>query len=422
MQELKYGESKVHIDLSKSKSVTILNENPMEEISDIKTEFIKSITTDTINSKPLKELISKDDKITIIISDITRFCQRQDIICEQLVNYLTKEIGTKYENIIIIVAIGTHRKQTEEELCKLSSKNVYEKVKVINHDCDSEDLVFVGKTDLGTEVYINKYAINRKLIIISGTIHHIMAGFAGGRKSIIPGIASRETIKQNHLNCLSKTEKKTDPRVASRKLTNNPVNEDMNQAAKFINVTFGINIIVNTKSKHSKLFCGNFYDAWLKSCKYVDESYGVKIKKEADIVIASCGGYPKDINLYQSTKSIFNATRAVKKNGILILLAECKEGGGAPDFFSWIKPLKKGILDEELRANFTIGGYIFYALCEAIAKSEMLMLSEIDPNFVKDLNIFSYKSIKELLDNVDFEGKDVIVIPYGGSVIPLLEE
>ena len=196
----------------------------------------------------------------------------------------------------------------------------------------------------------------------------------------------------------------------------------MNQAAELVDVAFGINIVVNTKSKHSKLFCGNFHDTWLASCKYVDDCYGVKIEKEADIVIASCGGYPKDINLYQSTKSIFNAARAVKKGGTVIFLAECREGGGAPDFFSWIDPLKRGVLDEELRANFTIGGYIFYALCEAIAKSDMLMLSEIDPNFVKDLNIDSYKNIDELLEKVDFEGKDVCILPYGGSVVPLLQK
>ena len=258
--------------------------------------------------------------------------------------------------------------------------------------------------------------------MVTGTVHHIMAGFGGGRKSVIPGVAGRETIKQNHIRCLSETEKKTDPRVASRLLDNNPVNEDMNQAGELVDVAFGINIVVNTKSKHSKLFCGDFHDAWLKSCKYVDDCYGVPIEKEADIVIASCGGYPKDINLYQATKTIFNAARAVKKGGTVIFLAECIEGGGAPDFFSWIDPLKRGVLDEELRANFTIGGYIFYALCEAIAKSKMLMLREIDPNFVKDLKIDSYKNIDELLEKVDFEGKDVCVLPYGGSVVPLLQD
>lgn len=420
--ELKYGKEKVAINLQGAKSVEILNEQPMDEIKDLKKAFIKGITTEVVNSKPLNEIINKDDKVTIVISDLTRFWQRQDLICEQLVNYLTEEVKVKYENMVVVVALGSHRKQSEEELCKLASKSVYDKVKVVNHDCDAEDLIKVGTTPSGTEVYVNPLVVGRKVIMITGTVHHIMAGFGGGRKSVIPGVAGRQTIRQNHIQSLSKTEKRSDPLVGARLLNHNPINEDMNEAAKLIDVAFGINIIVNSDSKHSKLICGDFHDAWLKSCKYVDAAYGLPIKKEADIVIASCGGYPKDINLYQSTKSLFNASRAVKKGGTLILLAECSEGGGAPDFFNWIDPLKRGVLDEELRANFTIGGYIFYAACEAIAKSNVMMLSSIDKDVVKDMKITASDNLEELLNKVDCKNKDVYVIPYGGNVVPLLEE
>lgn len=420
--ELKYGEEKIGINLEGAKSVEVLNEKPMDEIKDLKEAFIDGVTTEVVSSKPLNEVIDKDDKVTIVISDLTRFWQRQDLICEQLVDYLVKESKVKYENIVVVVALGSHRKQSEEELCKLASKSVYERVKVVNHDCDAKDLIKVGTTSSGTDVYVNPLVVGRKVIMVTGTVHHIMAGFGGGRKSVIPGVAGRQTIRQNHIQSLSKTEKRSNPLVGARLLDYNPINEDMNEAAKFIDVAFGINIIVNSNSKHSKLICGNFHDAWLKSCKYVDDAYGLPIKKEADVVIASCGGYPKDINLYQSTKSLFNATRAVKKGGTLILLAECREGGGAPDFFNWVDPLKRGVLDEELRANFTIGGYIFYAACESISKSHVMMLSSIDKEVVKDMKITASDNIEDLLNNIDFNGKDVYVIPYGGNVVPLLEE
>lgn len=420
--ELKYGKELVGIDLSDANSVKFLNEKPMDEINDLKSAFIKSVSEDVVNSKSLKEVIDKDDKVTIVISDLTRFWQRQDLICEQLVDYLVNVNKVKYENIVIVIALGSHRKQSEEELCKLASKRVYEKVKVVNHDCDANDLVNVGTTPSGTEVYVNPLVVGRKVIMVTGTVHHIMAGFGGGRKGVIPGVAGRQTRRQNHIKSLSKTEKKSDPLVGARLLEHNPINEDMNEAAKLIDVAFSINIVVNSSSKHSKLICGDFHDAWLKSCKYVDDAYGLPIKKEADIVIASCGGYPKDINLYQSTKTLFNATRAVKEGGTLILLAECIEGGGAPDFFNWVEPLKKGVLDEELRANFTIGGYIFYAACESIAKSNVMMLSSIDPEIVKDMKIRVSSNINDLLSQIDFKGKDVYVIPYGGNVVPLLEE
>lgn len=420
--ELKYGKENIKFNLDGAKSVEILNEKPMEEIKDLKEAFVKSITTEVINSKPLNEIIDKDDKVTIVISDLTRFWQRQDLICEQLVNYLAEEIKVKYENMVVVVALGSHRKQNEEELCKLASKKVYDNVKVINHDCDADDLVRVGTTPSGTQVYVNPLVVGRKVIMITGTVHHIMAGFGGGRKSVIPGVAGRQTIRQNHIQSLSKTEKKSDPKVGARLLKNNPINEDMNEAGKLVDVSFGINIVVNSNSKHSKIICGDFHDAWLESCKYVDDAYGLPIKKEADIVIASCGGYPKDINLYQSTKSLFNATRAVKKGGTLILLAQCSEGGGAPDFFNWIEPLKRGVLDEELRKSFTIGGYIFYAACEAISKSNVYMLSSIDKEIVKDMKIIASDNIEELLNKIDYKNKDIYVIPYGGNVVPLLEE
>lgn len=420
--ELKYGKEIVSIDLREAKSVEFLNEKAMDEIENLKEAFVKSVTDDVVNSKPLNQVIDRNDKVTIVLSDLTRFWQRQDLICEQLVDYLVNVNKVKYENIVVVIALGSHRKQSEEELCTIASKSVYDKVKVVNHDCDASDLVNVGTTPSGTEVYVNPLVIDRKVIMVTGTVHHIMAGFGGGRKSVIPGVAGRSTIRQNHIQSLSKTQKKSDPLVGARLLEHNPINEDMNEAAKLIDVAFSINIVVNSSSKHSKLISGDFHDAWVKSCKYVDDAYGLPIKKEADIVIASCGGYPKDINLYQSTKSLFNATRAVKQGGILILLAECCEGGGAPDFFNWIEPLKRGVLDEELRANFTIGGYIFYAACENIAKSNVMMLSSIDKNLVKGMKITASQNIDELLSQVDFKDKDVYVVPYGGNVVPLLEE
>lgn len=180
--ELKYGEEKIGINLEGAKSVEVLNEKPMDEIKDLKEAFIDGVTTEVVSSKPLNEVIDKDDKVTIVISDLTRFWQRQDLICEQLVDYLVKESKVKYENIVVVVALGSHRKQSEEELCKLASKSVYERVKVVNHDCDAKDLIKVGTTSSGTDVYVNPLVVGRKVIMVTGTVHHIMAGFGGEEK------------------------------------------------------------------------------------------------------------------------------------------------------------------------------------------------------------------------------------------------
>lgn len=420
---LKYGASAVNFTIEDAKSVTYLYENPMKSIDDIKSEFLHSITDGVIGTKPLNQLITNKDLVTIIISDMTRFWMRQDILCQLLVEYLHDTLEVPFENIAVVIALGTHRMNSEADKKKLTGDYVYKHVaSVTDHDCDAPDLVFVGTTPLGTKVSVNPLAVGRKVICIGGTVHHIMAGYGGGRKSIVPGIASRETIRMNHQMALDPLQPKSDPRIGSGKILVNPIHQDMCEAAQLVPITFGINIVVDSASKHSGLFCGDFDKAWKESCRYVQQSYGLPIEYEADIVIVSCGGFPKDLNFYQSTKSLFNGAKAVKKGGTLILLAACSEGSGAKDFFDWIEPLKRGCLDEELRRNFTIGGYIFYAACESIRKAKTLLLSGLEPEVLKDMRVESHKDMDSLLAQVDFRDKDVYIIPYGGSVMPQLKD
>ena len=419
---LKYGTSDVNFTIEGAKSIVYLRENPMRIIENIREEFLHCITGGVIDSKPLNQLIGPSDKVTIVISDMTRFWMRQDILCELLVEYLHDTLKVPFENTAVVIALGTHRKNTDADKRKLAGAYVYDHVaSVTDHDCDAPDLVYVGTTSRGTQVSVNPLAVGRKLICIGGTVHHIMAGYGGGRKSIVPGIASRETIRMNHQMALDPAAPKSDSRVGSGKILINPIHSDMCEAAELVHVTFGINIVVDSASRHSGLFCGGFDSAWRESCRYVQKSYGLPIGYEADVVIASCGGFPKDLNFYQSTKSLFNGARAVKKGGTLILLAACSEGSGAKDFFDWIEPLKQGCLDGALRKSFTIGGYIFYAACESIRKAKTLLLSGLEPEVVKDMQVDSYKEIETLLSKVDFKNKDVYIIPYGGSVMPQLE-
>ena len=255
--------------------------------------------------------------------------------------------------------------------------------------------------------------------MIGGTVHHLMAGFGGGRKSVLPGISSRQTIRRNHERALSPTLPCTDEKVGSGKLPLNPIHEDMDEAAELLSPTFGINIVIAPSGRHSGLFCGNWRTAWQASCRYQQQCYEVPIDHLADVVIVSCGGYPKDINLYQAIKSPLNAINAMKPGGTLLFLAECRDGGGAKDYFDWIRPLKEGRLDEALRADFTIGGYIFYATCEWLRRGKAYLLSTLPPDLVREMNITSSPDIGELLRQIDFTGKDVYVVPFGGYVMPL---
>ena len=416
---LKYGERDVEIPIQGAHSIHVLQENPMKEIEDLRAAFYKAVEQEPIDSLPLSQLIGKDDLVTLVVSDITRAWMHQDQIVEPLVSFLHETCKVPYAHMVILIALGTHRPNTEEEMKQIVSPAVYENVQVINHNCDAPDLVYVGTTSRGTRVEVNPLVVGRKVILIGGTVHHLMAGFGGGRKSVLPGVSSRRSIRENHERALSPTEKKTDDKVGSGKLSLNPIHEDMDEAAALVAPVFGINLVVASSGKHSGLFCGNWRTAWEASCRYQKQCYEVPVDHLADVVIVSCGGYPKDINLYQAIKSPLNAINAMKPGGTLLFLAECRDGGGAKDYFDWIRPLKEGRLDEALRADFTIGGYIFYATCEWLRRGNIFLMSELPPELVKEMNITSAPQIETLLKQIDFTGKDVYVVPYGGYVLPV---
>ena len=290
---LKYGDGEATLDLSGALSVEFLTEGPAPVIDDLPSAFLRAVTAECVDCAPLNEVIGSQDKVTVVVSDITRFWMRQDKICPLLADYLCQVIGVKEENIVFLVALGTHRPQTTEELQKLVSPQVYSRFQVVNHDCEALDLVDVGVTSRGTQVRVNPLVVGRKVIIIGGTVHHLMSGFGGGRKSILPGISGTGTICQNHIHSLDPSAPRSNPHIGMGILKDNPVHEDMVEAAALVAPAFGINLVANGHQEHCALVCGHWLHAWEKSCRMVQEYFGVPIKKKADVVIASCGGYPR---------------------------------------------------------------------------------------------------------------------------------
>ncbi len=418
---MKYGNSSINFSIENAKSITTLEPVAALPINDLKSTFYTEAELNTVDSAPLSILVQKDDLITIVLSDITRLWSRQDLVCKELVEFLHTKCKIPYKNIVILISLGTHREQTPDENRKNVSDWVYEKVQVVNHNYKGE-LEYFGTTSFGTPVYLNPLAKNRKVIIIGSTTHHALAGYGGGRKSIIPGIAGDETIVANHLLCMHPDEERSSDLIGMGVLNINPVHQDMDEGVALLNPIFGINIIMNKDGKQSHLICGNWKTAFEKSCRIANQINGIEIDEKADIVIASCGGYPKDINLYQAAKTLFNMAEAVKEKGTLVLIAECVEGGGPPDFFDWAKYLKTNTLDPELRKNFTISGYIFYAACERIKKANTYALTTLDKATLADLDVNGFTDIKALINSLDFKNKSVILMPNGGSTVPILKK
>ena len=417
---LGYGNEQVKVEIKGAASVETILPREMAEITDLPAAFLHAVEDGAIGSGPLSEMVSAADEVTIVVSDITRSWMHQDKVMPLLVDYLHEKIGVPYDQIVILIALGTHRKSTPAEMEKICSPEVCRKVKAVDHDCDAPDQVYAGTTSRGTEVWVNKLVIGRKVIVLGGTVHHMMAGFGGGRKNILPGVASRETIRQNHSRALDPEKPMSDARVGCCKLEENPIHEDMAEAAALIPVAYSLNLVVGPSGAHCGIFGGALDAAWKASCDYQRQCFEIPVSRQADIVICSSGGYPKDMNLYQGCKGMLNAMRALKPGGVMLWACRCPEGGGAPDYFSWLTPLREGRLDPALRADFTIGGYIFYLTCEQVRKaSHVYTLTELDPELVRPMGIEASADLDELLAKIDFTGKSVYLLPYAGSVVPM---
>ncbi len=416
--ELKYGKERLPVSIKGAASIKTLGTKPMPVITDIASELKRTFEA-PIGSAPLKELIGPQDPVTIVVSDYTRAWMHQGEVLTILGHYLHDEIGVALDQIVVVIALGTHRKSTDEEKRRVAGDYLYENSSVVDHDCDAE-CAYVGTTSRGTRVEVNPLIVGRKTIVVGGTVHHMMAGFGGGRKNILPGVASRQTIRQNHERALDPYKAQTFEKVGSGKMLENPINEDMNEAAALVEPAFSINIVADTEGHHSGFFCGKLEDAWLQSCQFQKEFYECPIEEEADIVICSTGGYPKDMNLYQGCKGMINAMFAVKPGGLLLWVCECSDGTGAPDYTSWLQPLKEGHLTESLRANFTIGGYIFFLTVETLQKANCRILSKIEKETTDAMGMTGVSDIQQLLEGVDFTGKNVYVMPHG-SIVPVVQ-
>lgn len=416
--QFRYGNTTVTLPIEENQVIGVIEGNETPVLDDIEGELYK-VLDNPIESAPLSEVASKASSIAIIVSDMTRFWMRQDIVVPLLVRYLVEKCGRKYEDLEIIIATGTHVGGSEEDLRTLVTSDIYDKVKAVNHDCRADDLVYLGTTSYGTPVKVNKDAADADLVICLGAAtYHVMAGFGGGRKSILPGISSLETIKHNHAYSLAPDKFITNPEIGNGVLDGNPLNGDMLEAAAMMKNLFMVTLVTDTEFRLSSIFAGHWRKSWEAACEEVRRIYRVPVKEKADVVITSCGGFPKDESLYQGTKAVDNVISALKDGGTLVLLLEGRNGGGSPDYFDWIKPLVNGTFEKELRENFTVGGYIFFLNCEQAARFNILMYSSIPAETVAPMGIKSYDNLDKLMEDAHLEGKSIYVIPTGSTVLP----
>ena len=344
---------------------------------------------------------------------------RQDKVIPPLVTYLNERCGVADSHLTILVANGTHDGGDEKELRTLVTDAVFDRVRVVNHDCNAPDLVSIGTTPHGTHVRVNAEAARAdKVICLGACTHHVMAGFGGGRKSILPGISAMDSICHNHAYALDPACLRSNPRIGNGKLVDNPLNDDMCEAAGLVPNLYMVNLVMNAEMKLAEIYAGHYLHSWRKACEAVDRIYRVEVPERADVIVASCGGFPKDMSLYQGTKTIDNVESGLKKGGTLILLIEARDGGGPAEYFDWIDELQNGTMEKRLREHFTVPGYIFLLNCEQAHRYNIMMLTKVKQETVAPMGLKAYNSVDELMAAADLTGKKIYVIPNGSTVVP----
>ena len=414
----KYGNTHLDFQLPEEQ---ILGELEMAAlpIIDNPQQAILDALRNPIDSPPLKDILKPGQTVSIIVNDTTRVANTHvfmPILLDEI-----NAAGIPDENISLVFALGTHRPMTDEEMDKEVGPEIARRLKKYNPDCrDKSQFTYIGETSFGTPVWFFTKVVESDHIICTGSVvHHFFAGFGGGRKALFPGVSLYETVQHNHSLMLR-------PEVAIGKLHGNPIYEDQIEGVKMHPPSFLLNTVLNEKKEFLGIFAGNYITAHLKACEMVDKTYGVEIEQEADLVIATCGGYPKDINVYQLQKTMDNAHCAVRQGGVVILLGECKEGSGSAKYEELMSRCTTiEAVEEDIRKDFQIGAHKAYSVTRLMKKATFVLVSSLPTELAKKLLFTPAASVQQALDiakTIVGDKPSIYLMPQGSLTVPRLKK
>jgi lactate racemase len=413
--DLLYGQTSFNFEFDASQfSVLSLppgTESPLADLG------IGSALETPIDSPPLDEIVSALDTVLIVVSDATRATGSAQVV-SLLVRRLI-QCGVSSANMAVIFATGIHRPVTADEKVELLSPFIVQRLRTLDHDAyDSGALFAAGTTESGLQVELNR-ALRQfsRVIIIGGIAFHYFAGFTGGRKSICPGLASARTIKATHMLALDFEIGGRKTGVGTGLLDGNAVHEECDRIAAMVNPAFGINTIIDEKHRVVGMFCGNWRSAHRAACNSYLNHHSLEIPEKRELVIVSCGGSPYDINLIQAHKSLDMAAHACKDGGSIILLAECRDGLGRPDFLKWFTWNDSLALEKRLRDVYEVNGQTAWALLSKAERFRVFLISDLADDDVKKMHMTPARTVADALGRIDSNARGYIM-PRGAAVLP----
>lgn len=408
----KYNKSKKPLAIPEKNVIDILQ---MQEIKPSKPsqELVNEALNSPLGKEKLETLLKQKNpkKIVIVVSDITR-PGPFDKILDPLLNRI-EQINDNFK-IELVIANGTHREMTENEMRYHYGDSVVDNYPLFNHDCQADDLVNLGKLKSGTELLINRKVAEADFLMTIGIIKpHYFAGYSGGRKSILPGICGYETIRANHSNIVHDYAKLA-------KLKGNKINYEMQEAADVVEVDFAINMILNGDKEIVHCLAGDLTQVFRHGSNLYEEQFSIKYKQKADVVFTSVGGYPKDLTFYQSQKTLNNTIDLVKENGTVVLTTGTTEGIGQSELERVLKEADniENLFDVN-QSEIQIGGHRAFASGRLLQKADILVMSEMPDKLVKKIlfqPISSFDEAFEFIKEKHGENYKSYIVPDGNSL------
>ena len=381
--------------------------------------LVKNALANPVGSKKLSELSRGKDKVVIIASDHTR-----PVPSKVIIPYMLGEIreGNPNADITILIATGCHRGTTKQELIDKFGAEIAENEKIYIHDCDEEEmLIDIGVLPSGGQCLINKIAVEADLLVSEGFIEpHFFAGFSGGRKSVLPGVAGRTTVLSNHCSEF----------IASKNartgiLENNPIHTDMLWAAKKAKLVFIVNVVLNSKKEPIYAVAGDLEAAHKKGTDFISKLCRVDAVP-SDIVISTNGGYPLDQNVYQSVKGMTAAEATVKQGGVIIMIARSNDGTGGEHFYRQLadeKDINKtmDIFLSRARNETVPDQWQSQILLRILMKARVIYVSDMLREEVEKMHMIPAYTLDEAMNLakklINKDDYTVTAIPDGVSVV-----
>jgi nickel-dependent lactate racemase len=418
--ELAYGRGQVSFadDDGRFRVLAPEDETAERPLSDAE---MGALIDDPIDSPPLEDIISPNESVLIVVSDATRATASG-----QIVNLLIRrliQLGVAPHDLRIIFATGIHRPVNAAEKRELLTPFVLQRIRTLDHDAeDATQHVQFGTTEGGTPVELNRALAEHDHVILTGAINfHYFAGFTGGRKSICPGLASARSIAATHLHALDFETGARRAGVGTGRLDGNAVHEECERIAAEIAPSFLLNTWTNERGEAVRLYAGDWRAAHRLGCAEYADTHTIRIAEKRPLVVASCGGWPHDINLIQAHKTLDMAAHACLEGGTIILVAECADGTGRADFLQWFDAENSHALAARLREAYAVNGQTAWALLSKAERFNVVLVSGLDADEVRRMRMTPARTIADALAEVEGGARqEGYVMPYGARFMPVV--